>query len=197
MKYLWTHSGRQRDVPYPRLACKSTHHCTRQLQDRHNCNATRQRTFCSMPYTTLWIPSQLPSHPCFVTACTLLFWFWFSSVTVVDMLTFAGVTPCSQVFNIGGCPRLSSKGFQHTLDGHEGVLRLAQWGAESRQYSEVSRLVRGPEPQQGLCGIQLLKAFRTVAEVVNQRVSVCIVMLWSLCSQQSRKHSHIREKTQS
>ena len=46
--------------------------------------------------------------------------------TIVDMLTFAGVTPCSQVFYIGGCPRLSSKGFQHALDGHEGVLRLAQ-----------------------------------------------------------------------
>ena len=145
----------------------------------------------------MWIPSQLQSHPCFVTACTLLFWFWFSSVTVVDMLTFAGVTPCSQVFYISGCPRLSSKGFQHTLDGHEGVLRLAQWGAESRQYGEVSRLIRGPEPQQGLCGIQLLKAFRTVAELMNQRVSVCIVMLLVFVpSAELETFTHLREKTE-
>ena len=61
----------------------------------------------------------------------------------------------------------------------------------------MSRLVRGPEPQQGLCGIQLLKAFRTVAEVVNQRVSVCIVMLLVFMqSAEQETFTHPRENTE-
>ena len=61
----------------------------------------------------------------------------------------------------------------------------------------MSRLVRRPEPQQGLCGVQLLKAFKTVVELVNQRVSVGIITLLGFVqSEEWETDQHLRENTE-